>query len=77
MCTGLRGEGTSDCQLYGQDGVCVAVAHAVTSSVEGAYIVCSRAGLGRTSACELGLRGCCDLLLLSIRRLSDIAKMRL
>jgi hypothetical protein len=49
--TGLRGEWASDCQLYGQDCVCVPVRDPVATAVEGAHVV----GLCASCACELGL----------------------
>jgi hypothetical protein len=57
MRTGLSSEGASDCELHGQDGVCVAVRDAITAAVEGAYVVCGCAGLSRACACKLGLCG--------------------
>lgn len=56
--TRLRSKRTPDCQLHSENGVCVAVAHAVAAPVEGAHVVC----LCASRACKLGLRGL-DLLL--------------
>lgn len=51
--TGLRGEGTADGELHGENGVGVAVRDAVAPAVEGAYVV----GLRAACAGELGLAG--------------------